>query len=73
MILAREAGYSIEKEDVIINKFLPDECFKGDLNDFFNKVKEYDAEFEKNLHTETKKKKPKNEITNLSGSTGTIK
>jgi aspartokinase/homoserine dehydrogenase 1 len=46
MILAREAGYSIEKEDVIVNKFLPDECFKGDLNDFFEKVKEYDAEFE---------------------------
>lgn len=46
MILAREAGYSIEKEDVIINKFLPDECFKGDLNNFFEKVKEYDAEFE---------------------------
>ena len=46
MILAREAGYSIEKEDVIINKFLPDECFKGDLNNFFEKVRELDAEFE---------------------------
>jgi aspartokinase/homoserine dehydrogenase 1 len=47
MILAREAGYSIEKEDVQVNKFLPEECFEGDLNDFFEKVKEYDAEFEK--------------------------
>jgi len=46
LILAREAGYTIEKEDVIINKFLPDECFKGDLNDFFEKVKEHDSEFE---------------------------
>jgi aspartokinase/homoserine dehydrogenase 1 len=46
MILAREAGYAIEKEDVIVKKFLPDDCFKGDLNDFFDKVKEYDAEFE---------------------------
>jgi aspartokinase/homoserine dehydrogenase 1 len=46
MILAREAGYSIEKEDVVINKFLPDECFEGDLNNFFEKVREYDAEFE---------------------------
>lgn len=46
MILSREAGYSIEKEDVIITKFLPDECFTGDLNAFFEKVKEYDAEFE---------------------------
>jgi aspartokinase/homoserine dehydrogenase 1 len=55
MILAREAGYSIEKEDVIINKFLPDECFKGDLNDFFEKVKEYDAEFELKRKELTKK------------------
>ena len=46
LILAREAGYSLEKEDVIVNKFLPDDCFKGDLNDFFEKVKEYDVVFE---------------------------
>jgi aspartokinase/homoserine dehydrogenase 1 len=46
LILAREAGYKIEKEDVVINKFLPDDCFAGDLNDFFEKVKEYDAGFE---------------------------
>jgi bifunctional aspartokinase / homoserine dehydrogenase 1 len=46
MILAREAGYSIEKEDVVVNKFLPEECFSGDLNDFFEKVKKYDAGFE---------------------------
>jgi len=46
LILAREAGYKIEKEDVVINKFLPDDCFAGDLNDFFVKVKEHDAAFE---------------------------
>jgi len=46
LILAREAGYSLEKEDVIVKKFLPDECFKGGLNDFFEKIKEYDSEFE---------------------------
>ena len=54
MILAREAGYSIEREDVIINKFLPDECFKGDLNNFFEKVKEFDAEFEQKRKKLTK-------------------
>ncbi len=47
LILAREAGYAIEKEDVEVNKFLPDDCFEGDLNDFFEKVKGYDSEFEK--------------------------
>ena len=46
LILAREAGYHIEEEDVTVRKFLPDDCFKGDLNDFFEKVKDYDAEFE---------------------------
>jgi aspartokinase/homoserine dehydrogenase 1 len=47
LILAREAGYPIEKEDVVVTKFLPDECFKGDLNNFFEKVKEHDSAFEK--------------------------
>jgi aspartokinase/homoserine dehydrogenase 1 len=46
LILAREAGYSIEKEDVEVKKFLPDECFTGDLNDFFEKVKKLDKAFE---------------------------
>lgn len=48
LILGREAGYHIEREDVQVNKFLPDDCFQGDLNTFFEKVKEYDAEFEEN-------------------------
>jgi aspartokinase/homoserine dehydrogenase 1 len=46
LILAREAGYPIEKDDVIVKKFLPDNCFEGDMNNFFEKVKEHDAEFE---------------------------
>src|SRR5450759_1425048 len=57
LILAREAGYSIEKEDVIVNKFLPDECFKGDINNFFEKVKEYDDEFESKRKELVKKNK----------------
>jgi bifunctional aspartokinase / homoserine dehydrogenase 1 len=57
LILAREAGYTIEKEDVIVNKFLPDECFEGDLNDFFEKVKKYDAEFEDKRKVLLKQKK----------------
>ncbi len=46
LILAREAGYNIEKNDVIVKKFLPDECFTGDIASFFEKVKKYDKEFE---------------------------
>jgi bifunctional aspartokinase / homoserine dehydrogenase 1 len=55
MILSREAGYVIEREDVVVNKFLPDECFSGDLNNFFEKVKEYDAEFERKRQELNKK------------------
>ncbi len=47
LILAREAGYSIEKEDVEVKGFLPEECFEGDLNDFYAKVEKFDAEFER--------------------------
>jgi len=47
LILAREAGYNIEKEDVELKKFLPDECFEGDLNDFYLKVEKLDPEFER--------------------------
>ena len=54
LILAREAGYQIEREDVIVKKFLPDDCFKGDLNDFFEKVKEIDADFERKRKELTK-------------------
>jgi len=58
IILAREAGYVIEKEDVIINRFLPDECFKGDIENFWNTVKKYDSDFEvkrKQLEKENKR------------------
>jgi aspartokinase/homoserine dehydrogenase 1 len=47
LILAREAGYNIEQGDVEVVKFLPDECFEGDINDFYNKVEKYDSLFEK--------------------------
>jgi aspartokinase/homoserine dehydrogenase 1 len=57
LILAREAGYPIEKDDVVVNKFLPDNCFEGDLNDFFEKVKEHDAEFEQKRQELSKQKK----------------
>ena len=46
MILAREAGYKVEREDVVVKSFLPPECFEGDIDNFYNKVKEHDAEFE---------------------------
>lgn len=46
VILAREAGYAIEQEDVIINNFIPTELFAGSLENFMQQIKELDADFE---------------------------
>jgi len=46
VILAREAGYKVEQEDVVKNLFIPDKYFAGSLDDFWDTVSELDAEFE---------------------------
>lgn len=46
VILAREAGYKVEQEDVKRNLFVPADFFEGTVEDFFNKVESMDAEFE---------------------------
>ena len=46
LILVRESGYRIEKEDVAINKFIPDAFFAGSMDDFWNGVSDLDADFE---------------------------
>lgn len=46
VILAREAGYRIEQEDVKRNLFVPSDFFEGTLDDFWKKVATLDADFE---------------------------
>lgn len=46
LILAREAGYHLEKEQVRVNPFLPPDCFIGTLDEFWLKVENFDASFE---------------------------
>ena len=46
VILAREAGYPIDQDDVEKNLFIPQELFDGSLEDFWNKVPSLDADFE---------------------------
>ncbi len=46
VILAREAGYKVEQEDVVRNLFIPTEFFEGTLDDFFKNVEGMDVEFE---------------------------
>ncbi|MBS1590556.1 MAG: bifunctional aspartate kinase/homoserine dehydrogenase I [Bacteroidetes bacterium] len=55
MILAREAGYKIEMEDITNNNFLPEECFKGDVNDFYKSMAKHEAHF-KQLYNEAANK-----------------
>lgn len=57
LILSREAGFPIEKEDVMVKSFLPEECFNGSLDDFFEKIRKYDDEFEQKRKQLVKEKK----------------
>lgn len=57
LILSREAGFPIEKEDVMVKSFLPEECFNGSLEDFFEKIRKYDDEFEQKRKQLVKEKK----------------
>ena len=47
VILAREAGYRLEQEEVEKHLFVPDELFQGSLEDFWKQVPDLDADFEK--------------------------
>ncbi len=46
VILAREAGYPVEQEDVIKKLFIPDKYFEGSLEDFWKTVSDLDDDFE---------------------------
>lgn len=46
VILAREAGYKVEQDDVIKNLFIPEKYFEGSIDDFFKNITEIDSQFE---------------------------
>lgn len=46
VILAREAGYRLEQEDVEKNLFVPNDFFEGTLDDFWKRIPSLDADFE---------------------------
>ena len=46
VILAREAGYKVNQEDVVRNLFVPEKYFEGSVSDFMANIKELDDEFE---------------------------
>lgn len=46
VILAREAGYQVEQEDVEKHLFIPESYFQGTVEDFWKTLPELDADFE---------------------------
>ena len=46
VILAREAGYKLEQEDVEKHLFVPNDFFEGPLEEFWMKVPSLDTDFE---------------------------
>lgn len=46
VILAREAGYKVEKTDVEKHLFIPDEFFEGNIDEFWKNLPQLDADFE---------------------------
>ena len=58
VILAREAGYKVEKTDVEAHLFIPDEFFEGSIDEFWKNLPKLDADFEarrKQLNAEGKR------------------
>ena len=46
VILAREAGYKVEQDDVEKHLFVPEDYLKGTLDDFWKQLPKLDADFE---------------------------
>lgn len=46
MILAREAGQKIEMDDISNNSFMPEECMKGSVEDFYKEMEKYESHFQ---------------------------
>ncbi len=46
VILARESGYQIEKEEVVNNSFIPQKYFNSSMEEFWNTISEMDEIFE---------------------------
>jgi bifunctional aspartokinase / homoserine dehydrogenase 1 len=47
LILAREAGYKMEMEEITNNMFLPASCMKGDVPAFYKAMEKEEAHFKK--------------------------
>ena len=46
VILAREAGYKVDQEDVVAENLIPEDYFRCSLEEFWQRLPELDADFE---------------------------
>ncbi len=53
LILAREAGYALEFNEIENETFLPEKCMQGTVDDFYKSLTQYESHF-KNLFDEAK-------------------
>ncbi len=51
MILAREIGHSLEMKDIVNHSFLPESCFHGTVEDFYEEMFQQESHFQ-NLYRE---------------------
>ncbi|MEN2435702.1 bifunctional aspartate kinase/homoserine dehydrogenase I [Weeksellaceae bacterium A-14] len=49
LILAREAGYQLEFDEIANQSFLPEECMKGSVEEFYKTLEKYEDHFRKLL------------------------
>jgi aspartokinase/homoserine dehydrogenase 1 len=45
MILARESGEKLEMDDISNSSFMPDSCMKGDVENFYKEMENYEQHF----------------------------
>jgi aspartokinase/homoserine dehydrogenase 1 len=53
MILAREAGQTMEMEEISNNSFMPEACMQGSVEDFYKSMEEHEPHFKKILDEAT--------------------
>ena len=72
VILAREAGYTIEQEDVEANLFIPQEFFNSSIEEFWSALPSLDAEFENDRRRLSKEEKHWRFVAKFEGGKGSV-
>lgn len=72
VILAREAGYVLEQEEVEKHLFIPQEMFEGSLDDFWERVESLDEEFETRRRELERQQKRWRFVARLEGGKGSV-